>query len=69
LALRMVNLGLCAAAQPWKPILWCSWQTVLVLTLLPVTVWNSVMSVATEDRWFLRALALGGPVLWACVYK
>ena len=28
---------------------------------------NSVVSVATEDRLFLSATALGGPVLWTCV--
>ena len=55
LALRMVILGLCAAARRWKPILWSSWLTVLVLTLFPEAVWNSVVSFATEDRWFLRA--------------
>jgi hypothetical protein len=26
-----------------------------VLTLLPEAIWNSVVSVATEDRWFLHA--------------
>ena len=54
----MVILGLCAAAWPWKPISWCSRQTVIVLTLLPEAVWNSVASVATEDRRFLRTSAL-----------
>ena len=67
LALHMMILGLCAAAWPLKPISWSSWRTVIVLTLLPEAVWNSVMSVATEDRRFLRASAHGGPVLWACV--
>ena len=33
LALRMVILGLCAAARSWKPISWSSQQTVLVLSL------------------------------------
>ena len=67
LALRMVILGLCAAGHPWKPISRNSWRTVLVLMLLPEAVWNSVVNVATEDRWFLCASALGGPVLWVCV--
>ena len=31
-------------------------QTVIVLKLLPEAVWNSVLSVATEDRRFLRAM-------------
>ena len=56
LALRMVTLGLCAAARPLKPISWISRQRVLVLTLLPEAVWNSVVvSVSTEDRRFLSA--------------
>ena len=55
LALNMVILGLCAAARPWKPILWISRQTVIVQTLLSEAVWRSVVSVATEDRWFLCA--------------
>ena len=41
-------------------------KKVLVLTLLPETVWNSVVSVETEDRPFLRHLhasALAGHVL------
>ena len=67
LALHVVILGLCAAARPWKLISWSSWRTALVLMLLPEAVRNSVGSVATEDRRFLRASALGGPVLWACV--
>ena len=29
--------------------------------------WNLVLSVATEDIPFLRASALSGPILWACV--
>ena len=36
---------------------------VLVLTLLPEAVWNSVVGVATEDRPFLHTSALDGPVL------
>ena len=40
------------AARPWKPISWSSWQ---VPKLLPETVWNSVVRIATEDRPFLRA--------------
>ena len=55
LALRMVILGLCAAARPWKPISWSSRLTVIVLTWLPEAVWNTVVSVATEDRQFLHA--------------
>ena len=49
LALCMVILGLCAAARPWKPISWMSQQGSLA-------VWNSVVSVATEDRLFLHTL-------------
>jgi hypothetical protein len=68
LALRMVILCLCAAAQPsWQAISWCSRLTVIVLTFLAKAVWKLVMSVATEERPFLRTAALGGPVLWACV--
>jgi hypothetical protein len=57
----MVILGLCAAAWPWKPISWSSRRTVLVLTVLvlmflPEAVWNSVVSVATGNRRFLRAM-------------
>ena len=55
LALRVVILGLCASALPWKPISWSSWRTVLVLMWLPEAVWNYVVSVATKDRRFLRA--------------
>jgi hypothetical protein len=55
LALRMVILGLCAAARLWKPISGSSRGTALVLMLLPEEVWNSVVSIATKDRWFLRA--------------
>ena len=54
LALRMVILGLCAAARPWKHISGSSHQTVLVLTLLPESVWNSVVNVATDDRLFFH---------------
>uniref|UniRef100_A0A8C8F762 Mitogen-activated protein kinase binding protein 1 n=1 Tax=Oncorhynchus tshawytscha TaxID=74940 RepID=A0A8C8F762_ONCTS len=54
------DLRLDAAARPWKLISRTSRQTVLVL---PEAVWNSVVSVATEDRRFVRASALGGPVL------
>jgi hypothetical protein len=50
LALHMVILGLCAAAQPLKHISW----TVFLLELLPEAVWNSVVSVATQNRWFSR---------------
>ena len=50
----MVIFGFCAAARPWKPISWSSRRTVLVLMLFPQAVWNSVVSVATEDRLFLR---------------
>jgi hypothetical protein len=57
--LHMLILGLCAAARPWKPISRSSRWTVIVLTLLPEAVWNSVVSVATS--------ASVSPVLWACV--
>lgn len=57
LALRMVILRLCAAVWPWKPNSLSSQQTI-VLTLLSETV-----CVATEDRQFLHATALAGPVL------
>jgi hypothetical protein len=52
----MVFLCLCAAARPKKPISWSSWRTVIVLTLLPESVWNSVVSVANEDRHIFFAL-------------
>jgi hypothetical protein len=51
-----VILGLCAAAWPLKPISWSSRRTVIVLPLLPKAVWNSVVSVATEDRLFVHAV-------------
>jgi hypothetical protein len=51
----MVILGLCVAAWPRKPISWSSLQTAIVLTLLPEKVWNSVVSVATENRRFIFA--------------
>ena len=35
---------------------WCSWRTVLVMTLLREGVWKSLVSVATELRWFLRTM-------------
>jgi hypothetical protein len=54
LALRIVIFGLCAT-QPWKPISWSSRQTAIVLMLIPEAVWNLVVSVATEDRQFIRA--------------
>ena len=60
LALRMVTWGLCAATRPWKPISWSSRRTVLVLTLLPEAVRNSV-SVATKDRGFLRPMCFSTP--------
>jgi hypothetical protein len=47
-------LGLCVAARPWKPISWSCRRTVIVLKLLPEAVWNSVVSVATENRRFLH---------------
>ena len=56
LALCLVMLGLCAAAQTWKLISWSSRWTVIVPTLLPEAVGN--LSVATEDRWFLCAMRL-----------
>jgi hypothetical protein len=55
-----------AAARPRKPISRNSRQTVIVLTLLPEAVWNSVVRV-TNYFYTLRASALGGHVLWACV--
>ena len=75
LPLRMVILGWCAAARPRKPISWRSRRTVIVLTLLPEAVWNSVVSVATEDRQFIyelmrsRSVSLCGIPLcgWAVV--
>ena len=67
LALRMVLLGLCTAARPSTPISWRSRRTVLVLTLLSEAVWNSVVSVATEDRWFLHITRFSTQVLWACL--
>ena len=51
----MVILGLCGAARPLISILWSSCRAVLVLTLLPEAVWNSVVRVPTEDRQFLLA--------------
>jgi hypothetical protein len=63
---------------PWKHFSWNSRLTV-VLTSLPEAVWNSVLSVATEDRRFLcsmrfrtrwsRSVSLGGLPLcgWAVV--
>jgi len=39
----MVILDLCVAARPWKPTSWSSKWKVLVLPLLPESVWNSVM--------------------------
>ena len=51
----MVILGLCAAARPWKPFSCSSCLTVIVLKLLAEAVWNLLVSVATEDRWFLHA--------------
>jgi hypothetical protein len=64
--LRTVYLGLCTGALQLKPISWSSRQTVIVLTF-PEAVWNSLVSVTSKDRRFLRATALGGPVLWTCV--
>jgi hypothetical protein len=43
------------AVRPWRPISWSFQRTVIVLTLLPEAVWNSVVSVAYKDRRFLRA--------------
>ena len=51
----MVILGLCVAALLWKPISWSSRRTMFVLTLLPESVWNSIVSVATDDRLFFHA--------------
>jgi hypothetical protein len=55
MAMSMVILGLGEAALPWKPISWSYRWTVIVLTFLHEAVWNSVVSVAKEDRWFLCA--------------
>jgi hypothetical protein len=49
--LHILILGLCAAARPWKPTSWSTQRTVLVRTLIPEAVWNSVVSV---DRRFLH---------------
>ena len=54
-----------AAARPWITIPWSSKRTVIVLTLLPEAVWNSVVSVATEVRHVFTRFST--PVLWACV--
>jgi hypothetical protein len=53
LVLHMVNLRLCAAVRPWKPISSSSWPTVIVLL---EAVLNSVERHATEDRPFLHAM-------------
>ena len=58
LALRMVILGLCAAAQQWKPISWSSRWTGLVPTMLPEAVSNSGVSVATDYRQFFPSYPL-----------
>jgi hypothetical protein len=58
LALRMVSLGLCVAARPWKPIWWSSRRTVFELMFLPEAVWNLVVSVATEDRQSLQSCSV-----------
>jgi hypothetical protein len=49
------DLKLMCGCSAMKPISWSSRRTVIVLTLLPEAVWNSVVSVATEDKLFLRA--------------
>jgi hypothetical protein len=67
MALHMLIIRLCVAAQSWKPIPWLSQQTVILLTLLPKAVWNSVVSLATNNRWSLHTTRFSGPVLWACV--
>jgi hypothetical protein len=54
LALCMVILGLFAAARPWTPSSWDCRRTIIVLALLSEENWNSVVSVAIEDRWFLH---------------
>ena len=64
LALHMVILGLCEAAGPCKPISLSSRRTVIVLSLLPEAVWNSVVSVATENRRFLCTTRFG--TQWSC---
>jgi hypothetical protein len=58
LALRMVILGLCAAARPWKPISWSSWRTVIVdeqflCWLCSRGSLELVVSVATDVRQFV----------------
>jgi hypothetical protein len=63
LALRMVILGSCADAWTWKSISGSSQQKVIVLTLLPAAIRNSVVG---EDRGFLRVSALDGPILRLC---
>jgi hypothetical protein len=45
-------------------------EQLIVPMLFPEAIWNSVVSVATEDRGFfyvLRTSALAGPILSACV--
>jgi hypothetical protein len=61
MVLGMVIQGLCAAARQWKPISWSS-QWVLVRTLRPEAVWNSVLQ--GPNCYTLHVLALGGPVPW-----
>ena len=41
-------------------------ETVIVLTLLPEAVWNSVVSVATEDRQLFTRYALQHSVVPLC---
>ena len=69
LAWRMVILGMCAAARPYKPISWSSQRTVLVLTLLPDSL--KLRSECCNRRQtifsMLCASALGSPIMWACV--
>ena len=56
--------GLCAGqSSSSTPISWSSLRTVIVLTMLPEEVWKSVVSVATEDRWFLHARRFS---TWQC---
>jgi len=60
LALYFALWGLHVAAEPWKPIPWCSRHTVFVLILMPVEVWNQ-----QRIGYFYApsTLALGDPTL------
>lgn len=56
LALCTVIVGLCWAAQGWKPISWSSQCTVLVLMLLTKAVWNFALCCITHCSWCLHAM-------------